>query len=91
MLPRLLAVILFVFFTGLVQAAQPTLDYFKALNKDMSRDQVHKDVGEPQRIMGSGLIIDVYVLADGSEVSIVWSGPQGNMMYANHGDATLVK
>lgn len=91
MLPRLLAVIPFIFFVGLAHAVEPSLDYFKTLNKNMSREQVHKDVGEPKRVMGSGLVIDVYGLADGSEVSIVWSGPQGSMVYANHGDTTLVK
>lgn len=91
MLPRLLAVIPFVLFVGLAHAAEPNLDYFKMLNKNMTREQVHKDMGEPMRVMGSGLVIDVYRLMDGSDVSIVWSGPQGGMLYASHGDTTLVK
>ncbi len=91
MLPRLLAVVPFIFFVGLAHAVEPSLDYFKTLNKNMSRDQVHKDVGEPMRVMGSGLVIDVYRLMDGSDVSIVWSSPHGSMLYASHGDTTLVK
>jgi hypothetical protein len=76
---------------GVAQASQPTLAYFKSLTKDTPRTQVHKDVGDPSRVMGSGLIIDVYTLSDGSEVSIVWSGPDGNLVYVSHGDTTLVK
>ena len=91
MSPRQLAVFVFIFCIGQAYAAGPSLDYFKTLNKNMSREQVHKDLGEPRRVMGSGLVIDVYALADGSEVSIVWSGPEGNMMYASHGDEALVK
>jgi hypothetical protein len=91
MSPRLLAVVPFIFFLGLAHAAEPSLDYFKTLNKTMSRIQVHKDVGEPNRVMGKGLVIDVYSLADGSEVSIVWSGSQGDMVYVSHGSTTLVK
>jgi hypothetical protein len=91
MSPRQLALVLCLSLVGLAHAASPSLDYFKALNKNMTRAQVHKDVGDPQRVMGSGLIIDVYVLPDGSEVSIVWSGPDGNMLYANHGNTAIVK
>ncbi len=91
MLPRLLAVVPFIFFVGLAHAGEPSLDYFKTLNKNMTRDQVHKDVGAPKRVMGSGLVTDVYELADGSEVSIIWSGSHGSMVYASHGDTTLVK
>ena len=91
MSPRLLTIVPFIFFLGLAHAADPSLDYFKTLNKNMSRIQVHKDVGEPDRVMGKGLIIDVYGLADGSEVSIIWSGSEGNMMYVSHGNTTLVK
>ena len=91
MLPRLLMLFPFMFFVGLAHAADPSLDYFKELNKKVSRIQVHKDVGEPRRVMGKGVVIDVYGLADGSEVSIVWSGSQGEMMYVSHGNTTLVK
>ena len=91
MSPRLLTIVPFIFFLGQAHAADPTLDYFKELNKNMTRIQVHKDVGEPKRVMGSGVVIDVYGLADGSEVSIVWSGSEGNLMYVSHGSTTLVK
>ena len=91
MMPRLLALLPFIFFVGQAHAVDPSLDYFKELNKSMTRLQVHKDVGEPTRVMGSGVVIDVYGLADGSEVSIVWSGSEGNMLYVSHGTTTLVK
>jgi hypothetical protein len=60
------------------------LAHFRALKRTMSMSEVVHQCGEPDEIGGSGLIIFIYHLDDGSLVTIGAAGATGPLFYANH-------
>jgi len=68
--------------------ARGELEAFRTLDASMSRAQVHDVVGESDRVTGSGIGIEVYQLADGSEVWLGWAG--GRLIYIRHGEDQLL-
>jgi hypothetical protein len=64
------------------QTPSRSLDEFKKLTLEMSFAQVCMAVGVPAWEAGSGLLIYVYDLADGSRVLVGFAGP-AEMVYVN--------
>ena len=60
------------------------LAHFRALKRTMSMSEVVRQCGEPDEIGGSGLIIFIYHLDDGSLVTIGAASATGPLFYANH-------
>lgn len=87
---KLMATMLFLFmFSQPLQASSMQACEFSPINTSFSRDAVHTQYGKPDEVVGSGLVIDVYKIADGSEVWIGWKNSQGSLLYVQHIGAVL--
>jgi hypothetical protein len=64
--------------------AHDTLAPFQRLFRGMTMNAVRTRVGMPDKQTGSGLAIDIYHLADGSEVWLGFAGRKG-LLYVRHG------
>ena len=56
---------------------QLRLSDFDFLKRGISRDEVVRKVGEPDRIVGSGLYICQYDLVDGRKIMLSFPTPEG--------------
>ncbi len=70
-------------------AAADPVARFRSLHPGMTMEEVRAQLGRPARETGSGLAIDVYRLADGSEVWLGYAGVKG-LSYVRHGDDDLL-
>ncbi|NTU75339.1 MAG: hypothetical protein HGA86_04390 [Anaerolineaceae bacterium] len=68
---------------GCAAVTSRKLDDFRALTLDMNLSQVCALVGVPDWDAGSGLMIEVYDLDDGTRILIGFGGPD-EMMYVHH-------
>ena len=69
-----------------VQAAIHDSCQFATISNETTRASVMDQFGQPDRVTGSGLSIDVYKVKDGSEVWVAWMG-QGEterLLYVQH-------
>ena len=71
------------------RARSDDLEAFRELRAGMGIDQVRARVGNPDRETGSGIAIDVYRMADGSEVRLGYAGRYG-LIYVQRGDQELL-
>jgi len=63
-----------------VSKSQAPVSAFRSITPGSSRHEVHRLVGEPGCLAGSGIAYDVYLLADGRRVWIAY--PDGNARWA---------
>lgn len=76
---------------GVVKPRHLEIADFNTFDLSTTMTQVHDHVGRPSRIEGSGIYIEVYELADGSEVLIGWSGPKDRpMVYLRHDEKLIL-
>lgn len=74
----------------LSKLALSELEDFKKIEKQMNREQIQGLVGKPDRKMGNGLEIDVYLLPDGTEVWVAWTEKRKDLVYVIHNQIDLL-
>lgn len=75
----------------MAQAANIDACRFASISPDAKRPDVISQFGQPARVTGSGLSIDVYEATDGSEVWVAWvgQGESERLLYVQHIGAYL--
>lgn len=68
---------IYIFFNQEKGARHLRLSNFAFLKRGISRDEVIRRVGEPDRIVGSGLYICQYDLIDGRKIMLSFPSPRG--------------